>query len=383
MIFVGIDVAKSHHDIAMIDDSGTIILQHLKIQNNFSGFATLQSKLNELAIGQSIYIAMEATGHYSLNILMFLQSLGYPTIAYNPFLIKEFIKATSLRKTKTDRADAISIAKKLASDTAPEVFTISKEMQELKFLSRHRNRLTARRAELKGQYVRLLDISFPELVSIIGKNNLHAHYVSGLLIKYPSHTKLARCKITSLINIIHIKHGNQFEYSQKIKTLAKHSIGLESKANELELIQTINMIQLLSTQILEVDQEINRLMITMEDAHIITSIAGISNRLGSVILAEINNIHNFKSAEQLLAFAGLEPSIYQSGQVNATGKMVKRGSAALRWALIQAAEYATRWSPTMRAYLHKKRDEGNIILYQYHTLLKSLSELFFICSLII
>lgn len=118
------------------------------------------------------------------------------------------------------------------------------------------------------------------------------------------------------------------------------------------------MIRLYDEQINAIDQEIAQIMNSLDEAAIVTSITGISNRLGSVILAEINHINNFQSPDQLLAFAGLEPSVYQSGQMNATGKIVKRGSTSLRWALCQAAEYASHWSPTLRQYRQKKLDEG-------------------------
>jgi transposase len=152
--------------------------------------------------------------------------------------------------------------------------------------------------------------------------------------------------------------GDRSDTAHRLKNLAKQSIGLSSPANELELVQTITIIRLYDDQIEMIDQEISQLMAGLDEATIIASITGISNRLGSVILAEISNLNNFKSPKQLLAFAGLEPSVYQSGQMNATGKMVKRGSTSLRWALFQAAEYASRWSPALRQYRQKKLDEG-------------------------
>lgn len=359
MLFVGIDVAKSHHDVAILDDSGQVILRHLRILNNRQGFAKLHQSLVQLTAdtNDDIRIAMEATGHYHLNLLLFLQANAYPAFAYNPFLIKEFARTLTLRKTKTDKADALTIAKKLATDLSPNRFKPAFNMQELKFLTRHRNRMTDHRSRLKVQYIRLLDILFPELAGFLGKTNLHHQYVYDLLTKYPSPVKLSRSHINVLVKILH-NHGDRADTASQLKRLAKQSIGLSSPANELELIQTMAMIRLYSHQIETVDQEISQLMGELDEATIITSITGISNRLGSVILAEISNLNNFKSPDQLLAFAGLEPSVYQSGQINATGKILKRGSTSLRWALIQAAEYASRWSPALHQYRQKKLDEG-------------------------
>lgn len=143
-----------------------------------------------------------------------------------------------------------------------------------------------------------------------------------------------------------------------LKTLAMRFIGLFSPDNELELIQILTMMRLYDKQIIVIDQEVSQLMAVLNEATILTSVTGISNRSGGVILAEGNNINNFHSPDQLLALTGLEPSVYQSEQMNATGKMVKSRSTAWRWMLFQATEYASCWLSTLRQYRQKKLDEG-------------------------
>lgn len=112
MLYVGIDIAKHKHDLAVIDTEGTIFVCHLQIENNREGFTKLQMTLANLqkTTGEDIQIALEDTGHYCFNILRFLRAKGYPTYSYNPYLIKEFAKNQSLRKTKTDKKDAMTIA---------------------------------------------------------------------------------------------------------------------------------------------------------------------------------------------------------------------------------------------------------------------------------
>lgn len=221
MLFVGIDVAKSHHDVAVLDDNGLVVLRHLRILNSRQGFATLHQSLIQLSAdtNDDIRIAMEATGHYHLNLLLFLQANAYPTFAYNPFLIKEFARTLTLRKTKTDKADALTIAKKLATDLSSDRFKPDFNMQELKFLTHHRNRLTDSRSKLKTQYIRLLDILFPELAGFIGKTNLHYQYVYDLLTKYPSPAKLSRAHTNALVKLLH-NHGNRLDMAQQLKVLA-------------------------------------------------------------------------------------------------------------------------------------------------------------------
>lgn len=360
-LFVGIDVAKHKHDFSVIDSFGTIHMNHKQIKNSREGFTELQIILESLrkeTNEPSIQIAMEDTGHYCFNIIRFLRSCGYPTFSYNPILIKEFAKVDSLRKTKTDKKDALTIAKKLLSDLDPSFHEIDPSHQELKFLTRHRSRTTEKRSQLKVQFVRLLDILFPELATIVGKPNLHSQYIYDMFKTYPSPKKISRSREKTFFQVLTSHRGPQLtpETIDKIKNTAKQTIGFSSASLELELLQIIETIEFYTTQLIKIDEEIDHLMAKINSP--ITSITGIGNRLGSVILAEIRNIHNFKSPGQLLAFAGLEPSVFQSGQYNREGYMVKRGSTFLRWALIQAAKLAARFSPTFKTYLHKKLAEG-------------------------
>ncbi|RCW15907.1 IS110 family transposase, partial [Streptococcus gallolyticus] len=141
-----------------------------------------------------------------------------------------------------------------------------------------------------------------------------------------------------------------------ILELAPNSIGTTSFAREFELVEIIENIQHYEKLIKQAEKKIDELMAELNS--VITTVPGISNRLGSVILAEIRNINTFTNPAQLQAFAGLEPSIYQSGQLDTQGKMVKRGSSHLRWALIQAAIKVARYSPTFKAYLRIKLEQG-------------------------
>lgn len=338
MLFVGIDVAKHKHDLAVLNSEGDIHLKHLQIQNNREGFTTLHTTLSQLSkdSNEDIRIAMEDTGHYSLNILTFLRSKGYQVFCYNPLLIKEFSKSTTLRKTKTDKKDSLTIAKKLLTDFSPEQFLADENKQELKYLTRHRQRIVKKQTDLKVQYTRLLDLTFPELAHIMTKVGTHNQSIYELLKKYPSPYKIQRARLSSLLKINHLKTEKALLIYEKAKT----TVGLPSNALEFELLQTIQLIELFKQTIIDIDKEIKRLMSTIESP--LESIPGISTILGSIILAEIKDIHNFRTNAQLLAFAGLEPSVRQSGLIENEGKMVKRGSTHLRWALIQAAKSVAR-----------------------------------------
>lgn len=355
MLFIGIDIAKNKHDMAIIDSNGNIILKHLAFTNNKQGFDKLHSKIMELAHSYvfDVYIAFEDTGHYGLNLRTFLRKYYLNIFSYNPLLIKKFAEGQTLRKTKTDKKDALMIARQLLNDfnNSKLVQPVVTEtlMTELKFATRHRNRLTRHYSDAKVQYTRILDIIFPELASIVNKHNLSTY---ALLKKFLSAESIANARPSSLSKI---KYLNT-EIALKLKDKAKVSIGAQSKSLEFERLITIENIEHLNKQIERIDEQIQSLMIEIDSP--ITTVSGIGDRLGAVILAEIRDINNFESPAQLQSFAGLEPSINQSGQSDKTGKMLKRGSPHLRWAIILAARSVANYSPTFNAYLQKKLSEG-------------------------
>ena len=351
MFYVGIDIAKNKHDLACMDETGETVITNFRFANSYQGFHQLKLKLEQLSpITQDVQIALESTGHYNYNIVVFLRELGYNVFAYTPFIIKQFAKSQSLRKTKTDRKDALLIARKLRSDVTPEYYQTDKSMDELKELTRYQNRLIQSRSKCKNLYIRLLDIIFPELHRVV--SNLHNHFVYELLTKYPSAQKIARARFSSLLKIKRLTADK----ARQIQEIAKQTIGNASTVLSLELVQLIESIQHYDKQINQVQEEINLLMIELNSP--ITSIPGIGSRLGAIILAEIKNIHHFKNPNQLQAFAGLDPAIYQSGQMDNTGHMVKRGSSYLRYALIQAAKLISMYSPHFKAYLRLKISQG-------------------------
>lgn len=360
MLFVGIDVAKYKHDIAVMDDSGAVRETHLRIQNNRAGFLSLNQTLEKLPQqpNEEIMIALEDTGIYSENLLHFLRSRHYTVHTYNPLLIKEFAKSASLRKTKTDQKDALTIAHKCFLDRIPSPPGIHPDIIELKRLTRHRSRMGKYQSTLKVQYTRVLDLAFPELTSLISKPSLHLKYVYALLSAYPSTDQLASAHLTTLSTLLSKASKGRVgkNRAKQIRDLARDSIGTVSEGLAFELTHLIQTIRFYNQLLEETDQRIQSMMKRIQSP--ILTIPGISHRLGSVIISEVQSIHHFQNPGQLLAFSGLEPSIYQSGEFSGQGKMVKRGSPALRWAILQAARLIVRYSPTFTDYFTKKLAEG-------------------------
>ena len=363
MLYVGIDIAKNKHDVAVIDSEGTIFVRHLEIANNSEGFQHLKQTLDNLvqATGDIVQVGLEDTGHYCYNIISFLRQNNFAVFSYNPLIIKEFVKSTTLRETKTDRKDAMTIARKLMSDVDKALFEANPIMIELKYATRNVARITKELSNQKTQYIRLLDIVFPELVKALGKTNsvVETQNVYAVLKAYPAPIELANANLRTLTNVLekhsHGRHGR--ERAIKMRDAAKITVGQNSPALRFELLQTIDEIAYFSDLKNKAAKQVTTLMREIDSP--LLTIPGISYNLASIILAELRNVDSFKSPAQILAFAGSEPSVSTSGQNQVeTGHMVKRGSPQLRYALNQAARGCARTSPTMKRYLNKKLSEG-------------------------
>lgn len=356
MVYVGIDVAKDTHECLIVD--GDIVSEPFTIANNQNGFDRLFSKLeschNDLF---DIKVGLEATGHYSDNLLAFLVSKGLATTVINPLHTNLYRKSLSLRKTKTDRIDAHSIVTMLRTETLKPYSQISSHIRELKSLTRYRFSLVQDLAQIKGSYARLCVILFPELEKMVP--TLHLISVYALLSELPTAQAIAACHLTHLEHILSTSSKGRYGKNKavEIRNAAKESIGSHSDAKALELQQTIQRILSLEAQIEAVEATINPMIDSLHSP--IMTVPGISYRMAAIIIAETENFTNFTHAEQVLAFAGLEPSVYQSDQLTSThAKMVKRGSKYLRYALFNATKYVCRWDPHFGAYLAKKRSEG-------------------------
>ena len=359
MICVGIDVAKDKHDCFILSSEGEVLADVFTIPNNAEGFDTLfQTICHCTRPADKIKVGLEATGHYSYNILGFLLNKGLTTYVINPLHTNLYRKSLSLRKTKTDRVDARTIATMLMSDVNLKSYTdISYHNEELKSLTRYRFDKVRERAKLKTSISRLVCILFPELEKLVP--SLHIASVYALLSEFPGAKQIASAHLTRLTNLLHEASKGRYsrEKAIEIRDTARNSIGSTMPAKSLELKHTIRLIGELDAEIDEIEEEINSIM---DEVHSpITTIPGIGKRMGAMILAEVGDFSNFDSADKILAYAGLSPSTYQSGQLtNCYSHMEKRGSRYLRYAIFNATKFVCNWDPTFAAYLAKKRAEG-------------------------
>lgn len=359
MICVGIDVAKDKHDCFILSSEGEILSEVFTIPNNAEGFDTLLQSIRRCARpADKIKVGLEATGHYSYNILGFLLNKGLPTYVINPLHTNLYRKSLSLRKTKTDRVDARTIATMLMSDVDLKSYTdTSYHNEELKSLTRYRFDKVRQRAKLKASISRLVCILFPELEKLVP--TLHMASIYALLSEFPGAKQIASAHLTRLTNLLREASKGRYDREKaiQIRDAARNSIGCQMPAKSLELKHTIALIRELDAQIAEVEAAIQEIM--DESQSPITTIPGIGTRMAAMILAEVGDFSMFSSPDKVLAYAGLSPSTYQSGQLtNCYSHMEKRGSRYLRYAIFNATKFVCNWDPTFAAYLAKKRAEG-------------------------
>ena len=359
MIVVGIDVAKDKHDCFIMNSEGEVLFNAFVIQNNREGFDSLYEKICSVADDfTKVKVGLEATGHYSYNILGYLLDKGFPTYVINPLHTNLYRKSLSLRKTKTDKVDARTIAAMLLSDVNLKSYSNTLyHNEELKSLTRYRFDKVKERAKLKTSIARLVNILFPELEKLV--STLHIASVYELLSQYPSAKKIASVHLTKLTNLLSTASKGCYgkEKAEEIRNAARISIGSDMSAKSLELKHTIKLIRELDAEIEEIEFHIEIIMDEINSP--ILTIPGISYRMGAMIIAEIGDFDNFSSPDKILAYAGLAPSIYQSGQFTASySRMEKRGSRYLRYALFNSAKYVCQWDDTFAEYLAKKRSEG-------------------------
>ena len=337
MIFIGIDAAKDKHDCFIANSDGEVLCDVFTISNTLTGFNDLLSKLKSFSKDLSkTKVGLEATGHYSYNLLGFLLDNGFPTYVLNPLHTNPYRKSLSLRKTKTDKVDARIIVSMLMSCVDLKPYTRALyHNEELKSLTRYRFDKVSERAKLKTSVSRLISILFPELEKLV--STVHCVSVYALLSEFPSAKHIANANLTRLTNLLYSASKGHYnrDTAIRLREAARNSIGSVMPAKSLELKHTIKLIGELDNEISEIESAIKHIVDSLGTT--ILTIPGIGYATAASILAEVGDFSNFATPDKVLAFAGMSPSTYQSGQLtNCYAHMEKRGSKYLRFALYNA-----------------------------------------------
>ncbi len=352
MIYIGIDISKYKHDCFICNDTGEVIVENFSFENTKKGFQQFLDLLKPYD-NSNVNIGLEATGHYGLNLKLFLEKNNYSFMEFNPLLVKEFKKSLTLRRTKTDKVDAIIICQKLMSVPYKPNSKLFYHKYSIKSLSRLRDSLVKQRSKYMVQLTNILDIVFPEFKSFF--NNRFSSTSLYLLNKYRSAEKIANMRDFDTPNKLSKGHFTYAKFA-KLKELAKNSIGESNEVFEIELQTLISLYNEIDSKINSIDKQISTIIKELNPPTL--SIPGIGELTTAVIISEYGDFNRFSNADKLLSFAGLEPGIYQSGTILTNGKMVKRGSGYLRYSLMNIANVVIRYNPIFYDFYLKKRSEG-------------------------
>ena len=351
-IYIGIDIAKYKHDFCIISSTGEVIVQNNSFENNKKGFQLFFSYLKPYNKAD-VQILFESTAHYSMNLELELIDQGYSFMKMNGLIIKQFFKAQTLRKTKTDKADAFALTHYLMANTYKPNSNRLYHIYSLKSLCRTRDRLVRERSKFKIYITNELDKSFPEIKKFF--DNKISITLLYILEKYKNKNKIALMKDYDSIRKVSAANFSFTRFLQ-LKQLAKESIGHPTETSDFLIQSYVKSINCLSEQIDSIEKQIIE-SVRKLDTHIL-SIPGIAEISAGSIIAEFGDIKNFESPEKMLAFAGLEPSIRQSGTLSTEGHMVKHGSGYLRNAIMRVVNSLVMHDQVFYDYYNKKRDEG-------------------------
>ena len=356
MYYVGIDIAKLNHFASVVNSDGEVLVKPFKFTNDNDGFCRLLSAIGSFD-RSSLIIGLESTAHYGDNLVEFLVSRRYQVCVINPIQTSTMRK-NNIRKTKTDKVDTLLIAKTLMIQPHRFFSQEDIDMLHLKSLGRYRMKLIKERTRTKIQLTSYADRVFPELQYFF-KSGLHQKAVYALLKEAPTPELVASMHLTHLTHLLAVSSHGHFgkEQARELRVLAQKSVGSSDKALSLQVTQSVEQIELLDRHVKDIETQMTEIMLGLDS--VIMTIPGIGYVNGGMILGEIGDIHRFAKPKQLLAFAGLDPSVYQSGNFNASHtRMSKRGSKALRYALINAAHNVVKNNATFKAYYEAKRAEG-------------------------
>ena len=353
MIFVGIDVAKDTHYAAVSDDSGAVLVKPFAFQNNAEGFCLLLKKLSEFDRSK-LLIGLESTGIYSENLICFLYESGFRLAVINPIQTAT-LRKTAIRKTKTDKVDTMLIIKSLMVNSYRLYSQRDADSLKLRTLCRFRQNLKKSKARLKIQLAGYVNLVFPEFGKFF-KSGIHIAASYALLKKYSSPKEIAALRTSTLCTLLSKASHGRFgkDTAEALKSLALSSVGVKNPYISIQIAQTIAQIELLEQQIKDLNSAIEEAMESINS--VLMTVPGIGAVNAACILGEIGDIKRFSKPCKLLAYAGLDPTVRQSGQFTAKStRMSKRGSALLRFALINSAWQLTLNDTTFKAYYDLKR----------------------------
>ena len=359
MIIIGIDIGKNKHEATLIDEKGNIIGKSIKFENSTAGFNKLISSINNYNISNDKFVfSMKATGHYWLALFSKLVESDYNVQVINP-IQTDACRKFYIRETKNDSKDSFLIAQVTRFNGYSKTTLPDEVMISLKELTRFRTFLVDDISDYKRKATVVLDKIFPEYTQIF--SDTFGKTSKEILTKYPLPKDILNEDLESLAKVLSTSSKGRLGYSkaEQLQNLAKESfcIKFATEALVMEIKSILSTIEHLQNQVSKLDEKIAVLLRSLGTT--IETIPGIGPVLGAIIVSEIGDINRFSHASKLVAYAGIDPTVKQSGEFNATkNRMSKRGTPYLRRALWTASIVAAFNDPNLHEYYLKKKNEG-------------------------
>lgn len=363
MFFLGIDIGKNNHVVSMLDDTGKPVFKAFSFSNTTDGGESLLTKLEGHGANcQNLVVGLEATGHYWLAVYSFLKDKAFKLHVINPIQTDGWRKGIEIRKRKTDTIDSLLIADLVRYGDFIETQLPDEAVLSLKNLTRFRTYLVDSISDLKRKVICVLDQVFPEYQNIF--SDVFGTTSKEVLLQFSSPAELETLSADSLAALLAKLSRKKIgaDKANELSNAAKTSFGVTFCRDSFtfQLRMMIEQIKHIETQVKDTEAEIKRIM--TELATPITTIPGIGKTNGAVILGEIGDITKFDNPKKLVAFAGIDATVKQSGEFEGTeNRMSKRGSPYLRRALFQSALVACvgkKPDPVLSAFYQKKIVEG-------------------------
>lgn len=358
MLIAGIDIAKRNHEATLINDSGNV-LGRISFTNSTAGGEKFLAFINQKNIqDEPIVFGMEATGHYWLSLYSYLVEFGFTVYVINP-IQSDSLRNLYIRKTKNDLKDSFIIAELIRFGRFTETQLADENTLSLRQLCRYRTFLVDQTSQLKLKAIAILDQVFPEYETLF--SNIFGISSKALLMEYTTPDDILSISTEQLSDFLTRSSRGRFKMDKayQIQEAARNSFGIKIAVDafSFQLRQIIEQIKFIETQIKELEENIKCIFETF-DSHLI-SIPGIGPTIAASIESEIGDISRFSGPEKLVAFAGIDPSVKQSGEFTGSqNHMSKRGSPHLRRAIWAAAITTIQFDPVLKIYYEKKRTEG-------------------------
>ncbi|MFR7939113.1 MAG: IS110 family transposase [Agathobacter rectalis] len=358
MYIVGIDIGKNHHEASIVSPEGKQIGRSLRFATTHKGADSLMSFIFKNIGNSPCVFGMEATGHYWYPIYSFLKAKGYTIYVINP-IQSDSLRKMYIRQTKNDSIDSFLIAEVIRFGQFGTTSMADENILAMRQLCRYRDSVISSRTEIKLRIGTIMEQIFPEYEKQF--SSLWVSTSMGILEKYLTPENIENAPIDELFEIIKDKSHNRLTRAKaiSIKEAAADTFGIKiaQDAFSFQLKQLIDRMNFLDKQIEALDCQILEYYEKF-DCYLHT-IPGIGIIGAATILAEIGDISRFKNSSSLIAFAGIDPTVRQSGEFNSThNHMSKRGSPYLRHAIFLAATTCSFHNSPLNAYYKKKRDQG-------------------------